>query len=137
MIDRKLTETVAPPDGGRYRRLGPRSCLARISFRYARGMIAPPYSVSTTPTGTTLSDQSSDAMATPIVIPQYGLVEEVVVLEWLRADGDEVLAGEMIVLLETEKTQTEVEAPATGTLRIAVAAGPDVIPVDTVLGEIA
>jgi pyruvate/2-oxoglutarate dehydrogenase complex dihydrolipoamide acyltransferase (E2) component len=75
-------------------------------------------------------------MATPIVIPQHGLVEEVVVLEWLKADGDEVSVGEIIVLLETEKTQTEVEAPASGTLRIAVPAGPDVIPVDTVLGEI-
>jgi len=29
-----------------------------------------------------------------------------------------------------------VVAPAAGTLRIAVQAGPDVIPVDTVLGEI-
>ena len=38
--------------------------------------------------------------------------------------------------VETEKTQTEVEAPASGTLRIAVQAGPDLITVDTVLGEI-
>jgi pyruvate dehydrogenase E2 component (dihydrolipoamide acetyltransferase)/2-oxoglutarate dehydrogenase E2 component (dihydrolipoamide succinyltransferase) len=75
-------------------------------------------------------------MPTPIVIPQLGLVEEVVVLEWLKADGDAVAAGEAIVLLETEKTQTEVEAPAGGTLRIAVPAGSDVVPVDTVLGEI-
>jgi pyruvate/2-oxoglutarate dehydrogenase complex dihydrolipoamide acyltransferase (E2) component len=75
-------------------------------------------------------------MATPIVIPQQGLVEEVVVLEWLRPDGAEVTDGEPIVLVETEKTQTEVVAPTGGTLRIAVQAGPDVIPVDTVLGEI-
>jgi pyruvate/2-oxoglutarate dehydrogenase complex dihydrolipoamide acyltransferase (E2) component len=75
-------------------------------------------------------------MATPIVIPQQGLVEEVVVLEWLRPDGAEVTDGEPIVLVETEKTQTEVVAPAGGRLRIAVQAGPDAIPVDTVLGEI-
>jgi pyruvate/2-oxoglutarate dehydrogenase complex dihydrolipoamide acyltransferase (E2) component len=75
-------------------------------------------------------------MPTPIVIPQQGLVEEVVVLEWLRPDGAEVVQDEPIVLVETEKTQTEVVAPAAGTLRIAVQAGPDVIPVDTVLGEI-
>ena len=75
-------------------------------------------------------------MATPIVIPQLGLVEEIVVLEWFHADGDAVTAGEPLVLLETEKTQTEVAAPATGTLRIAVAAGPDVVPVETVLGQI-
>lgn len=75
-------------------------------------------------------------MPTPITIPQLGLVEEVVVLEWLKADGEAVTEGEPIVLLETEKTQTEIEAPATGTLRIAVPAGDDVIPVDTVLGDI-
>jgi pyruvate/2-oxoglutarate dehydrogenase complex dihydrolipoamide acyltransferase (E2) component len=75
-------------------------------------------------------------MSTPIVIPQAGLVEEVVVLEWLKADGDRVDVGDPIVLLETEKTQTEVEAIVAGTLRIAVPAGPDVIPVDTVLGHI-
>ena len=75
-------------------------------------------------------------MAQPIVIPQLGLVEEVVVLEWLRQDGDSVAAGEPIVLLETEKVQTEVEAIVSGTLRIAVPAGPDVIPVDTLLGQI-
>lgn len=75
-------------------------------------------------------------MSHPIVIPQAGLVEEVVVLEWLKADGDHVEVGEAIVLLETEKVQTEVEATVGGTLRIAVPAGPDVIPVDTVLGHI-
>jgi len=75
-------------------------------------------------------------MSTPVVIPQAGLVEEVVVLEWLENDGARVEAGDALVLLETEKTQTEVEAPASGILRIAVPAGPDAIPVDTVLGEI-
>ena len=75
-------------------------------------------------------------MAQPIVIPQLGLVEEIVLLEWLKADGDRVTAGEPIVLLETEKTQTEVEALHEGILRIAVQAGPDVLPVETILGYI-
>jgi pyruvate/2-oxoglutarate dehydrogenase complex dihydrolipoamide acyltransferase (E2) component len=75
-------------------------------------------------------------MSNPIVIPQLGLVEEIVLLEWLKADGDHVVAGEPIVLLETEKTQTEVEALHEGTLRIAVPAGPDVLPIDTILGYI-
>jgi pyruvate/2-oxoglutarate dehydrogenase complex dihydrolipoamide acyltransferase (E2) component len=39
-------------------------------------------------------------MATPIVIPQLGLVEEIVVLEWLKTDGETVRAGEPIVLVE-------------------------------------
>lgn len=75
-------------------------------------------------------------MATPIVVPQLGLVEEIVVLEWLRAEGEVVSAGEPVVLVETEKTQTELEAPAHGILRVAVQASPDVIPIETVLGEV-
>lgn len=76
-------------------------------------------------------------MPTPITIPQLGLVEEVVVLEWLKADGDVVTEGEPVVLLETEKTQTEIQAPASGVLRIVIPASDEVIPVDAVLGEIA
>jgi pyruvate/2-oxoglutarate dehydrogenase complex dihydrolipoamide acyltransferase (E2) component len=75
-------------------------------------------------------------MPTPVIVPQAGLVEEIVVLEWLKDDGEAVEAGDPLVVLETEKTQTEVEAPARGILRIAVPAGPDVIPVDTILGHI-
>ena len=75
-------------------------------------------------------------MATPIVTPQLGLVEEIVVLEWLVPDGSAVTAGRPVVLLETEKTQTELEAPADGVLRIAVQPGEDPIPVETVLGWI-
>ena len=75
-------------------------------------------------------------MPTPILIPQLGLVEEVLVLEWLKADGEAVVEGDPVVVLETEKTQTEIEAPAAGTLRIAIPAGDDVIPVDAVLGHV-
>jgi pyruvate/2-oxoglutarate dehydrogenase complex dihydrolipoamide acyltransferase (E2) component len=75
-------------------------------------------------------------MPTPVVIPQLGLVEEILVLEWLREEGDAVAEGEPIVLLETEKTQTELPAPAGGILRILVPAGPDVVPIDATLGEI-
>lgn len=75
-------------------------------------------------------------MPTPILIPQLGLVEEVLVLEWLKADGEAVVKGEPVVVLETEKTQTEIEAPAAGTLHIAIPAGDDVIPVDAVLGHV-
>ena len=75
-------------------------------------------------------------MPIPILIPQLGLVEEVLVLEWLKADGEAVVKGEPVVVLETEKTQTEIEAPAAGTLRIAIPAGDDVIPVDAVLGHV-
>jgi pyruvate/2-oxoglutarate dehydrogenase complex dihydrolipoamide acyltransferase (E2) component len=75
-------------------------------------------------------------MPAPIVVPQTGLVEEVAIVEWLRADGDAVAAGEPVVVVESEKAQSEVEAPAAGVLRIEVAAGPDPVPVETVLGYV-
>jgi regulator of RNase E activity RraA len=75
-------------------------------------------------------------MPAPIVVPQTGLVEEVAIVEWLRADGDAVAAGEPVVVVESEKAQGEVEAPAAGVLRIEVAAGPDPVPVETVLGYV-
>jgi pyruvate/2-oxoglutarate dehydrogenase complex dihydrolipoamide acyltransferase (E2) component len=75
-------------------------------------------------------------MPAPIVVPQTGLVEEVAIVEWLRADGDAVAAGEPVVVVESEKAQSEVEAPAAGGLRIEVAAGPDPVPVETVLGYV-
>ena len=75
-------------------------------------------------------------MSEPIVIPQVGLVDEIILVEWLKADGDQVLVGEPIALLETDKTQTEVEALHDGILRIAVQPGPDSLAPDTVLGHI-
>ncbi len=75
-------------------------------------------------------------MSEPIVIPQVGLVDEIILVEWLKADGDHVSAGEAIALLETDKTQTEVEALYDGILRIAVQPGPDSLSPDTVLGSI-
>lgn len=75
-------------------------------------------------------------MSEPIVIPQVGLVEEIILVEWLKADGDQVSVGEPIALLETDKTQTEVEALHDGILRIAVQPGPDPLSPDTVLGQI-
>jgi len=75
-------------------------------------------------------------MATPIVTPQLGVVEEIVVLEWLVANGAVVELGQPVVLVETEKTQTELEAPADGVVRIVVAAAEETLPIETVLGYV-
>lgn len=45
------------------------------------------------------------------------LGEDVVVLGWLRNDGDAVEQGEPLVELTVEKAQYELEAPASGILR--------------------
>jgi pyruvate/2-oxoglutarate dehydrogenase complex dihydrolipoamide acyltransferase (E2) component len=40
---------------------------------------------------------------------------------WLKAEGDSVTAGEVVVEIEAEKVTTEVEAPITGVLERIVA----------------
>jgi pyruvate dehydrogenase E2 component (dihydrolipoyllysine-residue acetyltransferase) len=57
---------------------------------------------------------------------------------WLKHEGDPVRAGEPIVEIETDKTNVEVESPASGYLqRIVVPAGSDDVAVNTVLALIA
>lgn len=72
----------------------------------------------------------------PIAVPQLGVVEEIVVVEWLFEAGTTVEAGAPVVVIETEKAETELESPAAGTLEIVVAPGDDEYPVGTVLGHI-
>jgi pyruvate/2-oxoglutarate dehydrogenase complex dihydrolipoamide acyltransferase (E2) component len=53
----------------------------------------------------------------PIYMPKYGMtMTEGLISEWLFAEGDAVQQGSPVALVETEKVQTELEAPATGTL---------------------
>lgn len=75
-------------------------------------------------------------MRVPIAIPQLGLVESVVLLEWLVADGASVEKGTPILLVETEKAQTEIVAPATGIVSLAIAAGGQEVLVGTEVGQI-
>ena len=72
----------------------------------------------------------------PITVPQLGVVEEIIVVEWLLPDGSAVDAGTPVVVIETEKAETELEAPASGKLEIAVQAGDDEHPVGAVLGHV-
>ena len=75
-------------------------------------------------------------MRTPITIPQLGLVEAVVLLEWLVADGGEVQKGTPVILVETDKAETEIVAPATGLLFATVPAGDQEVPAGTEIGYI-
>ncbi|MFI6485645.1 2-oxo acid dehydrogenase subunit E2 [Nonomuraea sp. NPDC050663] len=50
------------------------------------------------------------------------------VVEWLAGDGSEVEEGEPLVVVETSKTAEELESPAAGFVRHAVAAGTTVTP---------
>jgi pyruvate/2-oxoglutarate dehydrogenase complex dihydrolipoamide acyltransferase (E2) component len=76
-------------------------------------------------------------MAVEVLLPKIGFsMEEGAVAEWLHADGATVTEGETLFLLESDKSTTEVEAPASGVLNILVEAGEDPLPVGTVLGTI-
>jgi 2-oxoglutarate dehydrogenase E2 component (dihydrolipoamide succinyltransferase) len=48
------------------------------------------------------------------------------VASWRRKDGDQVSAGEILVVLETDKVSNELEAPTDGVLRIVVPEGEEV-----------
>lgn len=76
-------------------------------------------------------------MRLELVVPQMGVVEQVLVVEWLVEDGSEVAASDPVVVIDTEKAETELEAPASGRLTILVAAGDeDEVAVGTVLATI-
>ena len=48
------------------------------------------------------------------------------VASWRKKDGDAVSKGEVLVVLETDKVSNEIEAPASGTLKILVPEGEEV-----------
>lgn len=75
-------------------------------------------------------------MATQILLPKLGFsMNEGELVEWMVADGAEVTAGEPLFALESDKSTQEIEAPASGTLRILKQPG-ETYQVGTVLGEI-
>ncbi len=76
-------------------------------------------------------------MATEIVVPRLGWsMDEGTFVEWLKADGEMVSAGEMLFVLEGEKAAQEVESFDSGILCIPAAApqAGDTVLVSQVLG---
>lgn len=75
-------------------------------------------------------------MTTQVLLPKMGFtMNEGDLVEWLVADGATVTAGEPLYSLESEKSVQEVEAPASGTLKIVAAAG-QTYAVGTLIAEI-
>lgn len=76
-------------------------------------------------------------MAEYIAIPKLGMsMTEATLVEWKAADGDKVAKGDVVLLIETEKTQWEVEAAGDGWVLVLVEQ--DVVaPVSRVVGLIA
>ena len=56
-------------------------------------------------------------MPIPFIMPKMDMdQEEVFIDQWLKNEGDHVERGETVIIIETDKITSEVEAPATGTL---------------------
>jgi pyruvate dehydrogenase E2 component (dihydrolipoamide acetyltransferase) len=63
-------------------------------------------------------------MAKRVIMPKLGMaMTEGTITDWLKEDGDEVRKGEEIAVIESQKITNEVEAPASGILRIIVKEG--------------
>ncbi|SBW04324.1 hypothetical protein KL86DPRO_20296 [uncultured delta proteobacterium] len=71
-----------------------------------------------------------------IVMPQIGMtMTEGTIVEWKKKDGDPVEKGEILYVIQTEKLENEIEAIATGTLKIIVPEG-ESAECGVVIGEI-
>jgi pyruvate/2-oxoglutarate dehydrogenase complex dihydrolipoamide acyltransferase (E2) component len=73
-------------------------------------------------------------MAKEIIMPKVDMDQETgTVVEWRKKKGEHVTAGEIILVIETDKVAVDVESPDTGILE-GISAGPgDVVPIGTVI----
>ena len=76
-------------------------------------------------------------MATDVILPALGMAQETgKVVQWLKAEGEQVTKGQPIVEVETDKATVELEAPADGVLMGVVATVGDDVPVGQVIARI-
>ena len=84
----------------------------------------------------TVPSNEGGSVSVPINIPKLGVsMTEGTIVEWLVADGDQVPEGQPLYLIETDKVENEVEATASGTMRITGEEG-ETYPVGESIGEI-
>lgn len=76
-------------------------------------------------------------MAVQITIPKLGMsVDEVNLVEWKFAEGEKVQKGDVVCVIETQKTEWNIEAEADGLLHILLEAG-NKTGIGSVVGQIA
>jgi pyruvate dehydrogenase E2 component (dihydrolipoamide acetyltransferase) len=69
-------------------------------------------------------------MPTDVIMPALGMAQDTgKVVRWLRSEGEEVVTGEPLLEIETDKVTVEVEAPADGRLAAVTALAGDEVPV--------
>jgi len=76
-------------------------------------------------------------MATEVILPALGMAQDTgTVVRWLKAQGEQVMRGEPLLEIETDKAAVEVEAPASGRLDQIMAVAGDEVPVGQVIALI-
>ncbi|MFJ8748994.1 biotin/lipoyl-containing protein [Streptomyces sp. NPDC102441] len=76
-------------------------------------------------------------MSHELHIPQLGVtMTEGEITEWTVSSGDTVEEGQVLYVLATDKTETEIEAPASGTVEI-IGKTEETYAVGTLIGRIA
>ena len=76
-------------------------------------------------------------MSTEVVMPRMGeTVDEGTVNVWYKSPGDPVTEGEALLEIGTDKVDTDIPAPASGTLAEIRVAQDETVPVGTVLAVI-
>lgn len=74
---------------------------------------------------------------TEVIMPKMGdAMEEGILLEWLKKDGDKVKSGEVIGTIQTDKATLELESPSTGVLSGVIAKEGETLPVGKPLAAI-
>ncbi len=69
-------------------------------------------------------------MATVLRMPKLGFsMTEGKIIQWVKKEGDKIAAGEIILVIETDKVNYEIEAPGPGNLAKILVNPGDVIPV--------
>ncbi len=72
-----------------------------------------------------------------VYMPKYGMTMEAgIIAEWLVEEGDHVEAGDSLAVITTEKVDTELESPASGTIAELSVAVEAEVPVGKIIAYI-
>jgi pyruvate dehydrogenase E2 component (dihydrolipoamide acetyltransferase) len=72
-----------------------------------------------------------------VIMPALGVAQETGrVLKWLKTNSEQVIEGELLLEIETDKATVELDAPASGILRDVTAFAGDEVPIGTIIARI-
>lgn len=72
-----------------------------------------------------------------IFVPALGMaMEEATLVEWLRQPGDAIAAGDLIAVIDTDKSTVEIEAETAGTLGPHLFEAGSTVPVGTAIAHV-